>query len=78
MLLPNGDVMAMDEPMPGSQFSSTLGSFDFYYDDPVTVTAVQAPADQLPKELIFIPALMFLGLIMLMQRGRINKEGEPA
>ncbi|MBL4808064.1 MAG: TRAP transporter permease [Rhodobacteraceae bacterium] len=78
MLLPDGEVMNMDEPMPGSEFSGTLGKFDFYYDDPVSVTSVQAPAKQLPKELVFIPALMLLGLIMMMQLGRINKKGEPA
>jgi len=78
MLLPDGAVMAMDEPMPGSEFSGTLGSFDFYYDDPVTVTSVQAPADQLPKELMFIPALILLGFIMMLQMGRINRKGVPA
>jgi hypothetical protein len=78
MLLPDGAVMAMDEPMPGSEFSSTLGPFDFYYDDPVTVTSVQAPADQLPKELMFIPALILLGFIMMLQKGRINRKGVPA
>ena len=75
MLLPSGDVMAMDEPMPGSEFFKTLGAFDFYYDDPVTVTSVQAPADQLPKELMFIPAFLLLGMIVLMQRRRITKYG---
>ncbi len=76
-LLPSGDVMAMDEPLPGSEFSSQLGAFDFYYDDPVTVTVVKAPVKQLPKELLFIPALLLLGLISLMQRRRITKFGAP-
>ncbi|MCF6306287.1 MAG: TRAP transporter permease [Rhodobacteraceae bacterium] len=75
MLLPDGEVMAMDEPMPGSEFSSSLGKFDFYYDDPVTVTSVQAPADQLPKELVFFPAFLLLGMIVLLQRRRITKHG---
>jgi len=75
MLLPSGDVMAMDEPMPGSEYSGTLGKFDFYYDDPVTVTSVQAPADQLPKELMFFPAFLLLGMIVLLQRRRITKHG---
>jgi hypothetical protein len=35
---------------------------------------VKVPADQLPKELIFIPALLLLGLIALMQTGRARKE----
>ncbi len=75
MLLPDGEVMAMDEPMPGSEFSGSLGKFDFYYDDPVTVTSVQAPADQLPKELVFFPAFLLLGMIVLLQRRRITKHG---
>ncbi len=30
------------------------------------------------KELVFIPALILLGLIALLQRGRMRKQGEPA
>ncbi|WP_172292704.1 TRAP transporter permease [Pseudoruegeria sp. HB172150] len=70
----------MEEPMFGTPYSDTLSSFDFYGDEPVVLSSVQAPADQLPKELIFIPALLLLGLIVMLQRGRAPKEaaGEEA
>ena len=70
LLMPEGDQMSFDEPMPGSPLSNRLADFDFYGDDLVTITAVNAPSDQLPKELIFIPALLLLGLVMLVQRRR--------
>jgi hypothetical protein len=67
--------------MFGSPVSERLASFDFYGDEPVEITAVRAPADQMPKELIFIPALLLLGLIALLQYRRAetpSAEGEPA
>ncbi len=71
-------VMKLDEPFPGTPYFDTLSSFDFYGDDPVQVTSVKAPADQMPKELIFIPALLLLGLIAFLQRRRANRQEAPA
>jgi TRAP transporter 4TM/12TM fusion protein len=78
LLIIEGDVAKMDEPSFGTPFADKLGSFDFYADDPVVLASVNAPAAQMPKELMFIPALLLLGLIVMLQRGRINKKGEPA
>lgn len=78
MLLLEDGIAKMDEPMFGTPFARKLSSFDFYGDEPVTVVSVKAPAEQLPKELIFIPALMFLGFIVMLQKGRQNKKGQPA
>jgi len=80
ILVPEGDVQRMDEPAFGTELSDSLSSFDFYGDDPVAITAVQATADQLPKELIFIPALLLLGLVAFLQKGRAEaiREGEVA
>jgi hypothetical protein len=65
--------------MFGSPLSEQLASFDFYGDAPVSITSVQAPTNQLPKELIFIPALLLLGLVTVLQRRRAAIiEGEPA
>jgi TRAP transporter 4TM/12TM fusion protein len=77
-LMEDAGNMVLEEPMFGSPFSDTMGGFDFYGDEPVVIASVQAPSSQLPKELIFIPALALLGLIALMQRGRAAKEGVPA
>jgi TRAP transporter 4TM/12TM fusion protein len=78
MLLEEDGVVKLDEPMFGSPVASNLESFDFYADDPVQIASIQAPAEQPLKELIYIPALILLGLIAMLQRGRAAKEGEPA
>ncbi|SPF77103.1 hypothetical protein ALP8811_02126 [Aliiroseovarius pelagivivens] len=74
MLMPEGDVMRIDEPMFGTPLSDQLSTFDFYGDDPVQISSVQAPSNQLPKELIFIPALLLLGLVAFLQSRRAKEE----
>jgi hypothetical protein len=80
VIVPEDAIQRLDEPMFGSELGSSLESFDFYGDDPVQIASVQATADQMPKELIFIPALLLLGLIALMQSRRATpiREGESA
>jgi TRAP transporter 4TM/12TM fusion protein len=78
LLIEEDGVVKMDEPSFGSPFGDTLQSFDFYGDDPVKIASVQAPANQMPKELVFIPALIFLGFVAFIQRARMSKEGVPA
>jgi TRAP transporter 4TM/12TM fusion protein len=74
----DGTDLVVEEPLFGSPFSSTLQSYDFYGDEYVIVQEVNAPADQLPKELMFIPALILLGMICFLQKGRASKKGVPA
>ncbi|WP_146345613.1 TRAP transporter permease [Phaeobacter marinintestinus] len=78
MLIEEDGIMKLDEPMFGTPVADDMDGFDFYADDPVQITEVKAPASQMPKELIFIPALLLLGLIAMMQRARIGKEEEMA
>ena len=80
VLIPEGDVQRLDEPMFGTALGDALASFDFYSDDPVQIASAQAAANQLPKELIFIPALLLMGLIALLQSRRAQpvREGELA
>ena len=78
LLIPEGDVVKMDEPSFSSPFGQSLGSFDFYADDPVVVSSVQAPSNQMAKEVVFIPALVLLMLIALLQRRRVSPEGATA
>ncbi|MEP3845224.1 MAG: TRAP transporter permease [Paracoccaceae bacterium] len=81
IIVPEGDVQKLDEPGFGSELADALSSFDFYGDDPVAITKVQAASSQLPKELIWIPALLLLALIGFLQKGRFvppMKEGEVA
>ncbi|MFW8593151.1 TRAP transporter permease [Cribrihabitans neustonicus] len=80
MLLEEDGVVKLEEPMFGTPASPSLENFDFYADEPVRIVEVKAPASQLPKELMFIPALLLIALVALMQRGRAREteEGVPA
>ena len=71
-------LVKLDEPMFGTPIADQMSSFDFYADDAVRISEVKAPQSQMPKELIFIPALILLGLVALLQRGRMTREGVPA
>ena len=75
LTLEEGDMVALEEPMFGTPYADTFQSYDFYGDQPVTIKSVKAPADQMPKELIFIPALVLLFGVVMLQRGRMRKEG---
>jgi hypothetical protein len=70
VLIEEGDVVKMDEPSFSSPFAESLGSFDFYLDEPVVIKSIQAPSAQSPKELVFIPALILLFLIAWIQSRR--------
>lgn len=73
--------LTVDEPMFGSPHANALADYDFYGDDFVTVKEVLAPQSQMAKELVFIPALIFLAFIFMLQRGRAGRatpQGEIA
>jgi TRAP transporter 4TM/12TM fusion protein len=72
-LLPEGDRLYMEEPLPGTQFEEALKRFDFYGEDRVEITSLQRPADRLPKEIFYLPALLLLGLVVALQRRRQTK-----
>ena len=73
-ILPDGDVIAMDEPFPGTPFFESLGNeYDFYGDTPVQITEVQIENDRMPKELFFIPALLLLAGLVLIQSRRATQ-----
>ena len=74
----DGGKLTLEEPLFGTPFATTLQGYDFYADDLVTVKEVKAPAEQMPKELLFIPGLLLLGLIFMLQRARASKQGVPA
>ena len=72
-LMPEGDQMFMDEPMFGTPYQTKLQGFDFYGDERVEVTGLLQPADRMPKQLFWIPAVLLLGLVIVMQRRRQTK-----
>ncbi len=67
----------LEEPLPGTPYESLGRQFDFYGDDPVTITEVQVPKDRMAKEIFYIPALLLLGLIIFLQRRRAATNGRP-
>lgn len=71
LLVMEEDGMAkLDEPMAGTPFFTTLQMFDFYADEPVTINKVELPADRMPKEVFYLPALLLLAGIIWLQRRR--------
>jgi len=78
ILLHEGGLVRLEEPTFGTRFTDIMSGFDFYADEPVVLKSVQSPADQLPKEVIYLPAFLLLGLIALLQRRRALKERIPA
>ncbi len=70
----DGDAVTMDEPFPGTPFFESLGNeYDFYGDTPVQITEVQIENERLPKELFFIPALLLLAGVVMIQRPRATQ-----
>ncbi|NOD75331.1 MULTISPECIES: TRAP transporter permease [unclassified Ruegeria] len=70
ILIPEDGVVKLDEPFPGTPLSGDLDIFDYYGDEAVSLTSVSLPSSQPPKQLVYIPAMVLLGLIALLQRGR--------
>ncbi|MDN2567766.1 TRAP transporter permease [Aquibium sp. A9E412] len=73
LLMPEGDVVRLEEPMFGSTAAEKLADFDFYSDTPVELAVVQVPRDRLPAQLFYLPALLLLGLVIALQRRRQTK-----
>ena len=70
--------MVIEEPLFGAAFSELLQDFDFYGGDPVHLTSLEVPAEQPSDLVVFLPALVLLGLIMLLQQRRANQERPEA
>ena len=64
----------IEEPFPSSPFFETIGkSFDYYADQPVEVGSIHSAKERIAKEIFYIPAVLFLGLIYWVQRRRKDK-----
>ncbi len=70
VIVSEGKLAKLEEPLPASKLEKQLKSYDFYGDKPVVVTNVLMPNERMPKEILYIPALLLLGLVILMQRRR--------
>ena len=60
----------LEEPLPGSPFEHLSRTFDFYMDVPVEIATVALPRDRMPKEVFYLPALLVIALVILLQRRR--------
>ena len=67
-------IAIIDEPFQGTPFFENIGNlFDFYADEPVQIKEIKKPAERMPKEVFYLPAILLFGLIYLLQKGRRNK-----
>ncbi len=64
----DGDEVVIDN----AGFDTAAEAAGLEFDQKIVV--VDKPLDQLPKELMYLPALLLLGLIIAMQRGRRRKQ----
>ncbi|HSM39623.1 MAG TPA: TRAP transporter permease [Afifellaceae bacterium] len=70
MVLDEDGKAKLDEPLVGTPFSENLQMFDFYGDEPVEIATVQVEADRAAKEWFYVPALLLLAFVIMMQRRR--------
>ncbi len=73
LIYPDADVLRLDEPMFGTPVAETLAGFDFYADEPVQIASIEARRDRLPAQLFYLPALLLLAGVVLLQRRRQTK-----
>ena len=67
--------MRIDEPFVGTDLFIKIGDiFDFYSDKPVVIDHIQQPAERMPKEIFYIPALVVLAGVIFIQSRRKKRE----
>ena len=73
----NEGVLQLDEPFPGTPYFDLLANdYDFYGDEPAQIVSVEVENERMPKEIFFVPALLIIGAIYLLQSRR--REDTPA
>ncbi|KAB2540658.1 C4-dicarboxylate ABC transporter [Salipiger aestuarii] len=73
-VMDDGGALVLDEPFPGTPFFDQIGTeYDYYGDQPVVISAVQVENERLPKEIFFIPALLLLAGVVMIQRPRATQ-----
>ncbi|MDJ0776923.1 MAG: TRAP transporter permease [Gammaproteobacteria bacterium] len=73
----DGERAVIEEPFPGTPFFEGIGkSFDFYGDEPVQIAELRQPVERMPKEVFYIPAVILLALVILLQKRRAREERE--
>ncbi len=70
----DGDRAILEEPMPSTALSRIMLAFDFYADEPVQIIRLEVPTERVDKELFFIPAILLLCFVIVIQRRRLRAE----
>lgn len=73
MMLPEANRLFLDEPVFGSKYQEQLKNFDFYLDSRVEITEVMVNAKRLPKQVFYLPAILLLLFVIVLQRRRQTK-----
>ncbi len=74
MVSVQGEVVQLEEPMPGTPYFELARQFDFYGDKPVVIANVYEKAERMPKEVFYIPAAVLLALVILAQLARRRRQ----
>lgn len=71
MVMEMEGLLTLEEPFdPNAPAARALRNMDFYTDPPVTIETLEIPAEQMPREVVWIPALLILGLVWILQSRR--------
>ena len=71
--------MMIEEPFVGTDLFIKIGDlFDYYGDKPVVIDHIKQPSERMPKEIFYIPAVIVLAGILLVQRRRKNLQAVSA
>ncbi len=63
--------MRIEEPFVGTDLFIKIGDlFDYYADQPVVLDHIKQPSERVAKEIFYIPALLVLAGVLLVQRRR--------
>jgi len=75
LVMEDEGLLKIDEPFGAPEAVAPISGveFDYYGDDPVVITQIEVENDRLPKELFFIPALLLLAGLVLIQRRRATQ-----
>ena len=69
----------IEEPFVGTDLFIKIGDlFDYYADTPVVIDHIKQPSERMPKELFYIPAIIVLAGIILVQSRRRKREAVAA
>ena len=69
----------IEEPFVGTDLFIKIGDlFDYYADAPVVIDHIKQPSERMPKEVFYIPALIVLAGIILVQSRRRKHEAVAA